>query len=204
MDSKDILNELEVLGLNSSVKDINNILGTCSKLNLNGNVEYDFSLVRGLGYYTGFIIEVDIVDSDFGSVVGGGRYDNLTSRFGLKDISGIGISFGLERIMLLMEENNLFPKDLSNSIDYLFLNFGDQYMDNYMSLASQLRSKDKVVEIYSKNSNIKKQMIYANKKKVKFVVIFGETEAAAKNIIIKNMEDGSQQQVDIDKLLDFI
>ena len=103
-----------------------------------------------------------------------------------------------------MEENNLFPKDLSNSIDYLFLNFGDKYIDCYMSLASQLRSKDKVVEIYSKKSNIKKQMIYANKKKVKFVIIFGETESAAKNIIIKNMEDGSQEKVAIDKLLDFI
>ena len=204
LDDKEVLSELCDLGLKSSVQETKNILDMCLASGLSENVCYDFSLVRGLGYYTGFIVEVDIIDSDFGSVVGGGRYDNLTSVFGLKDVSGIGISFGLERIMILMEENNLFPKDLDKSINYLFLNFGDEYISDYIGLASKLRSKNKVVEIYSKSNSIKKQMIYANKKNVDFVVIFGENEKKSQNILIKNMKTGSQQDIPLDKILNFI
>ncbi len=204
LDDKEVLSELCDLGLKSSVQETKNILDMCLTSGLSENVCYDFSLVRGLGYYTGFIVEVDIIDSDFGSVVGGGRYDNLTSVFGLKDVSGIGISFGLERIMILMEENNLFPKDLDKSINYLFLNFGDEYISDYIGLASKLRSKNKVVEIYSKSNSIKKQMIYANKKNVDFVVIFGENEKKSQNILIKNMKTGSQQDIPLDKILNFI
>ena len=204
LDDKEVLSELCDLGLKSSVKETKNILDMCLTSGLSENVCYDFSLVRGLGYYTGFIVEVDIIDSDFGSVVGGGRYDNLTSVFGLKDVSGIGISFGLERIMILMEENNLFPKDLDKSINYLFLNFGDEYISDYIGLASKLRSKNKVVEIYSKSNSIKKQMIYANKKNVDFVVIFGENEKKSQKILIKNMKTGSQEDIPLDKILNFI
>ncbi|MAZ00855.1 MAG: histidine--tRNA ligase [Flavobacteriales bacterium] len=204
LDDKEVLSELCDLGLKSSVQETKNILDMCLTSGLSENVCYDFSLVRGLGYYTGFIVEVDIIDSDFGSVVGGGRYDNLTSVFGLKDVSGIGISFGLERIMILMEENNLFPKDLDKSINYLFLNFGDEYISDYIGLASKLRSKNKVVEIYSKSNSIKKQMIYANKKNVDFVVIFGENEKKSQKILIKNMKTGSQEDIPLDKILNFI
>ena len=204
LDDKEVLSELCDLGLKSSVQETKNILDVCLNSGLSENVCYDFSLVRGLGYYTGFIVEVDIIDSDFGSVVGGGRYDNLTSVFGLKDVSGIGISFGLERIMILMEENNLFPKDLDKSINYLFLNFGNEYISDYIDLASKLRSKNKVVEIYSKNNSIKKQMVYADKKNVDFVVIFGENEKQSKKILIKNMKTGKQQDVFIDQILDFV
>jgi len=204
LDDKEVLSELCDLGLESNVQEISNILDICDSSCLSDNVYYDFSLVRGLGYYTGFIVEVDIIDSDFGSVVGGGRYDNLTSVFGLKDVSGIGISFGLERIMILMEENNLFPKDLDKSINYLFLNFGNEYISDYINMASKFRSKNKVVEIYSKNTSIKKQMIYANKKNVDFVVIFGENEKKSQKILIKNMKTGTQEDVFIDKILDFV
>ena len=204
LDDKEVLSELCDLGLKSSVQETKNILDVCLNSGLSENVCYDFSLVRGLGYYTGFIVEVDIIDSDFGSVVGGGRYDNLTSVFGLKDVSGIGISFGLERIMILMEENNLFPKDLDKSINYLFLNFGNEYISDYIDLASKLRSKNKIVEIYSKNNSIKKQMVYADKKNVDFVVIFGENEKKSKKILIKNMKTGNQEDVFIDQILDFV
>ena len=140
------------------------------------------------------ILEVvpDKEEFDFGSIAGGGRYDNLTDFFGLKDTSGFGISFGFDRINLMLEKLKLFPKDLSKSSKVMFVNFEDQITDQYLQEILKLRERGVACEIYPTKSKLKKQLDYANQRKIPFVIMIGSDELSKKEFVIKNMETGTQ------------
>ena len=161
----------------------------------------DVTLARGLNYYTGAIFEIAAPEGvQIGSIGGGGRYDDLTSIFGLKGMSGIGISFGLDRIGLVMEELNLFPEDISSTVQVLCINFGNAEALQSMKLLQQLRSLGIKSELYPDAAKIKKQMDYANKRCIPFVVIIGESELANSTFVLKNMLTGSQQEYHINEV----
>lgn len=160
----------------------------------------NLTLARGLDYYTGAILEVKAKGVQLGSIGGGGRYDDLTGIFGLKGLSGVGISFGLDRIYLVVEELNLFPDSIENSLDVLFINFGEKEADKSMELAMQLRSKEIRCEVYPDAAKMKKQMQYADKKSVKFVVMIGEEELNSGKLTLKNMESGTQDALVFEEL----
>ena len=155
----------------------------------------NLTLARGLDYYTGAIFEVKAKNVQLGSIGGGGRYDDLTGIFGLNGISGVGISFGLDRIYLVAEELNLFPESIENSLDVLFINFGEKESEKAMQLAKQLREKGIRCEVYPDAAKMKKQMQYADKKAVRFVVIIGEEELNSQKVTLKNMVSGEQNSV---------
>jgi len=161
---------------------------------------FDISLARGLDYYTGCILEVKINDVNIGSLGGGGRYDDLTSNFGLNDVSGVGISFGLDRIYLVLEELNLFPKNITKNIDVMFANFGMEEASFCLSLIKDLRDSGISVELYPDAEKIKKQMNYANSRGVKYVVLIGENEINRGILSIKNMASGEQSDLKIEAL----
>ncbi|MFA7448988.1 MAG: histidine--tRNA ligase [Weeksellaceae bacterium] len=163
----------------------------------------NLTLARGLDYYTGAIFEVKAKDVQMGSIGGGGRYDDLTGIFGLKGISGVGISFGLDRTYLVLEELNLFPESIQNSLDVLFVNFGEAEADKAMELAKSLREKEIRCEVYPDNAKMKKQMQYADKKSAKFVVMIGEEELKSGKLTLKNMETGDQQSISEMELLNY-
>ena len=161
----------------------------------------DVTLARGLNYYTGAIFEITAPEGvQMGSIGGGGRYDDLTSIFGLKGMSGIGISFGLDRIGLVMEELNLFPEDISSTVQVLCINFGNAEALQSMKLLQQLRSLGIKSELYPDAAKIKKQMDYANKRSIPFVVIIGESELTNGTFVLKNMLTGSQQEYHINEV----
>ena len=161
----------------------------------------DVTLARGLNYYTGAIFEIAAPEGvQMGSIGGGGRYDDLTSIFGLKGMSGIGISFGLDRIGLVMEELNLFPEDISSTVQVLCINFGNAEALESMKLLQQLRSLGIKSELYPDAAKIKKQMDYANKRSIPFVVIIGESELTNGTFVLKNMLTGSQQEYHINEV----
>ena len=164
-------------------------------------LELDVTLARGLNYYTGAIFEVKTNEMQMGSIGGGGRYDDLTSMFGLKDVSGVGISFGLDRICLVLEELNLFPDLLEASTQLMFVNFGGQEAAYCMKLLKQLRETGVNAEIYPTASKMKKQMNYADKKSIQYVVLVGEDEMLSGNLTVKNMNNGTQQSLTIQDLL---
>ena len=178
----------------SGLDEISFILEQITKNNLGSlSVDFDFSLARGLNYYTGMIIEVSPpLEIKIGSIGGGGRYDDLTSKFGLKNLSGIGISFGFERIYYVMESLKLFPKNIQRFTDVLFLNFGNELIDNFHHEISKLRKKDISCELYPTKEKLKKQLSYANKKGIRFVVIIGPEEMKKNKVIIKKMITGDQ------------
>ena len=154
-------------------------------------IEFDFSLARGLGYYTGIIFElVTPNDLDIGSIAGGGRYDNLTNNFGLKNISGVGISLGIDRICHVLEILNLFPIKIFQSIDILVLNFGDSFLKDLIQHIQQWRKNNQKVLVYPSNQKLKKQMQYANHVQAKWVVFFGENEKNNDQLNFKNMITG--------------
>lgn len=152
----------------------------------------NLTLARGLNYYTGAIMEVKAKNVELGSIGGGGRYDDLTGIFGLNGLSGVGISFGLDRIYLVIEELDLFPKSIQNSLDVLFVNFGNEEAEQAMILANQLREKEVRCEVYPTNAKIKKQIQYADKKAAKYVAIIGQEELNAEKVNLKNMTTGEQ------------
>lgn len=152
----------------------------------------NLTLARGLNYYTGAIMEVKAKKVELGSIGGGGRYDDLTGIFGLNGLSGVGISFGLDRIYLVIEELDLFPKSIQNSLDVLFVNFGNEEAEQAMILANQLREKEVRCEVYPTNAKIKKQIQYADKKAAKYVAIIGQEELNAEKVNLKNMTTGEQ------------
>ena len=164
-------------------------------------LDLDITLARGLNYYTGAIFEVVANDVAIGSIGGGGRYDDLTSIFGLKDMSGIGISFGLDRIYLVLEALDLFPKTITNSSKVLFINFGASEAKYCYKAVQKLRKKGVAAELYPDATKMKKQMNYANKKTIPFVVLAGEDEVQANTYTLKNMLDGTQETVDLDALI---
>ena len=153
---------------------------------------FDVTLARGLNYYTGAIFEVVADGVKMGSICGGGRYDELTSLFGLKGVSGVGISFGADRIYDVLNELQLFPDTVENSIDYLFLNFGSEEFVRCFELANVLREKGFSCEIYPSASKIQKQMKYANERNASKVVMIGADELEKDEVTIKSMDSGSQ------------
>ena len=165
------------------------------------SLDFDFSLARGLNYYTGTIFEVKINQLDFGSLGGGGRYDDLTGIFGLKDVSGVGISFGFDRIFMALEELDLFPDLIHKKNKFLFINFGEKESTYCLNLLNKLRNKGIQSEIYPDFCKVKKQMQYAAKKDVKYVLLVGENEIYSNTISVKNMYDGTQKSMTFEQLL---
>jgi histidyl-tRNA synthetase len=165
------------------------------------NLELDITLARGLNYYTGSIIEVKAKDVSIGSICGGGRYDDLTGIFGLPNVSGVGISFGADRIYDVLEEKNLFP-DFSNvSTKILFVNFGNEEAKYCLKLLQRLRNDGINAELYPDAAKMKKQMSYADAKKIPFVALIGSEEMKTGEITIKNMSTAEQSKVTVDELL---
>ena len=163
----------------------------------------DFTLARGLNYYTGIIFEVKAKNVQIGSIGGGGRYDDLTGLFGVPDIPGVGISFGVDRIYDVMEELNLFPEDVFTGTQVLFFNLGVKESKKAFGLVQQLRSKNIRCEIYHETVKFDKQFKYAEKKKIPFVVIIGEEEIKSNTCKIKNISTGEQKEIPIEELFEF-
>jgi histidyl-tRNA synthetase len=184
------------------LEEIQFVIDNVTKLGLqSANLVFDITLARGLNYYTGCILEVKANDVKIGSIGGGGRYDDLTSNFGLKDISGVGISFGIDRIYLVMEELGLFPSNIDVNTKVMFSNFGDKEAAFCLPLLKQLRLAGISSELYPTNAKMKKQMTYANNKGVQYVVLVGEDEIKSGILTIKNMESGEQSNWNIADLI---
>ena len=166
------------------------------------NLVFDITLARGLNYYTGCILEVKANDVKIGSIGGGGRYDDLTSNFGLTDVSGVGISFGIDRIYLVMEQLGLFPSNISVSIKVMFINFGDNEAAFCMPLLKQLRAAGISSELYPTKAKIKKQMTYANNKGVQFVIMLGENEIESGILSVKDMQSCKQSDIRVEDLIE--
>jgi len=177
---------------------INNITDLGLK---SANLVFDITLARGLNYYTGCILEVKANDVSIGSIGGGGRYDDLTSIFGLKDVSGVGISFGIDRIYIVMEELGLFPTNIDVSTKVMFANFGEKEASYCLPLLKELRANGISSELYPKSAKMKKQMNYANNKGVQFVIMVGEDEMKSGILSVKNMESGEQSNLNITDLI---
>lgn len=187
------------------IEELDFILKSIDSLELKSSeLKFNISLARGLDYYTGSIFEVKSSDVKIGSIAGGGRYDDLTSIFGLKDVSGVGISFGIDRIYLVMEELGLFPKDIDISSKVLFLNFGELEVKYCFKYLKELRNNNISSELYPNNDKIKKQMNYANNKGVQFVVMIGEDEMKSGQLTVKNMSTGEQNEMSISELIKII
>ena len=199
-DISNLVNQTE-LG-NKGVEELDFILKLIKSLGLKSSeLKVDISLARGLDYYTGSIFEVKSLDVNIGSIAGGGRYDDLTSIFGLKDVSGVGISFGIDRIYLVMEELGLFPTDIDTSSKVLFLNFGEIEANYCFKYLNELRENNISSELYPNNDKIKKQMNYANNKGVQFVVMIGEDEMKSGQLTTKNMSTGEQKVMSISEFI---
>jgi histidyl-tRNA synthetase len=177
-------------------------LNYVESLNISATVELDLSLARGLNYYTGAIIEVKAQNVDMGSICGGGRYDNLTGIFGLKNLSGVGISFGADRIYDVLSAKNLFPQASLEVTRVLFANMGAKEEIYCLKALQAVRKEGISAEIYPDQSKLKKQLEYADKKNVPFVVIAGEEEMAVEKFLLKNMNNKSQKALSLRQLLD--
>lgn len=186
------------------VAELKILFGYINSLQLKTNVELDLTLARGLNYYTGAIIEVKATDMEMGSICGGGRYDNLTDIFGLPGVSGVGISLGAERIYDVLEHLNLYPQELVESTRVLFVNFGEREEAYCLSLLARLRKAGINSEIYPESAKMKKQMNYANKKSVPFVVLAGESEMKTGKYTLKNMVSGEQHVLTVDELVNML
>jgi histidyl-tRNA synthetase len=172
--------------------------------NIAMEVKFDLSLARGLDYYTGSIFEVKAKDVQIGSICGGGRYDNLTAYFGLPDMSGVGVSFGADRIYDVMSELNLFPESIHTTSSVLFVNFGKDELDYIFPLFLNLQKESISSEIYSDNHKMKKQLNYADKKKIPFVVLAGQDEIAQNLFVLKNMQTGEQLKLSKGDLIKYL
>lgn len=172
-----------------------------SSSEISTEIVFDLSLARGLDYYTGAIFEVKAKDVSMGSICGGGRYDNLTAFFGLPDMSGVGVSFGADRIYDVMTELNLFPESVHSSTKVMIVNFGCKETDYVLPLLSKLRNNHIPSELYPDADKMKKQMNYANKKSIPFVIIAGENEMTLGNYTLKNMLSGEQQVLSSDEII---
>ncbi|WP_116769291.1 histidine--tRNA ligase [Maribacter litoralis] len=182
------------------------ILETIAVLGLqSANLSIDVTLARGLNYYTGAIFEVAAPEGvKMGSIGGGGRYDDLTGIFGLKNVSGVGISFGLDRIYLVLEDLGLFPEAIDQSLQVLCVNFGDKEAMAALKLVSQLRKSGVKADIYPSSAKMQKQMKYANNRNVPYVVLIGEQELDENSFVVKNMKEGTQEKYSLNKVLDFV
>lgn len=196
---KEVLKDTET-GL-KGVEECEFILRKLETLGLNNRVELDLTLARGLNYYTGAIFEVKALDVEIGSITGGGRYDNLTGIFGMSGLSGVGISFGADRIFDVLNQLNLYPDEAVDSTKLLFVNFGEKETDYCLPVLAAMRRAGICAEIYPDSAKMKKQMSYANANGIPFVAIVGENEIAENKINLKNMLTGEQQLVSADELI---
>lgn len=185
------------------VEEIEYILGKLSLLGIKSDIDFDLTLARGLNYYTGAIIEVKALDVEIGSITGGGRYDNLTGIFGLPNVSGVGISFGADRIFDVLNQLDLYPKDSIQSTQLLFVNFGLAEEAYILPIISQLRKSGISAEIYPDFAKLKKQMSYADSNNIPFVAIVGENEMNENKVTIKNMLTGEQVLMSVSEVLLF-
>lgn len=176
------------------------VLSRCKDLAV-GELELDLTLARGLNYYTGAIMEVKACDVEMGSICGGGRYDNLTGIFGKEGLSGVGISFGADRIYDCLEQLKLFPEELSSQTDVLFVNFGEKESLFAQKTARILREKGVKVEVYPDNAKLKKQMNYANDRHIRFVILAGEEEIRQNKVSLKDMLTGEQQSIAVEEIV---
>lgn len=200
---KDILVESEV-GMRG-VAELNEIITTVDNLGLqSATLQLDVTLARGLNYYTGAIFEVAAPEGvQMGSIGGGGRYDDLTGIFGLKDVSGVGISFGLDRIYLVLEELGLFPENIETSLDVLCLNFGKNEGFAALKLITELRKAGLRADLYPTDAKMQKQFKYADKRGVPYVILLGEQELLDGNFVVKNMKTGDQKAYALDAVHQF-
>ncbi len=180
------------------------ILETLKNTGLNNGIELDLTLARGLNYYTGAIFEVKALDVEIGSITGGGRYDNLTGIFGLPGVSGVGISFGVDRIFDVLNALNAYPTDAVGTTQVLFINFGDCEMAYCLPVLKRLREAGVRSELYPDAAKMKKQMSFANAKQIPFVALAGENEMNAGKFTLKNMATGEQMLVDADELINIV
>ena len=198
----DVLKDSET-GL-KGVQELRTILGSlCSGgvTALKNELQLDLTLARGLNYYTGAIFEVKALDVQIGSITGGGRYDNLTGIFGMPGLSGVGISFGVDRIYDVLNQLDAYPKDAVTSTKLLFINFGEQETAYCLPIAAMARQAGIRTEMFPDSAKMKKQMAYANAKHIPFVALAGDNEIAAGKVTLKNMETGEQQLLSPDELV---
>jgi histidyl-tRNA synthetase len=170
-------------------------------MGLKNELELDLTLARGLNYYTGAIFEVKALDVQIGSITGGGRYDNLTGVFGMPGLSGVGISFGADRIYDVLNQLDLYPKEATNVTRLLFVNFGEKEAAFALSLLGKVRAAGISAEIYPDSAKMKKQMSYANSKQIPFVAIIGETELAEGKAMLKDMTTGEQKLLSAEEII---
>ncbi|MBQ1969781.1 MAG: ATP phosphoribosyltransferase regulatory subunit [Paludibacteraceae bacterium] len=186
------------------VAEVEEILEFVNLLGVKTEVELDLTLARGLNYYTGAIFEVKAKDVQIGSITGGGRYDNLTGVFGVDGLSGVGISFGADRIYDVLNQLELYPSDLMQATKVLFAVFGSEELKFAIECAKEMRAAGIPVEVYPEPVKMKKQMSYADAKNIPFVAIIGETEMAEKKVMLKNMESGNQTLCSVQEVIQMV
>ena len=183
------------------VQELEEVFNLLSAVECPLSIELDLCLARGLNYYTGAIFEVKALDVQMGSITGGGRYDNLTGIFGMPDVSGVGISFGADRIYDVLTELNLYPEELQSATQLLFACFGEEELKFAMQAATALRDRGMRVEVYPEAVKMKRQMAYADAKHIPYVAIIGSNELQEKKVMLKNMLTGEQQLLSVDEVL---
>lgn len=184
------------------ISELRKVFNYLRLLDIHVEIKLDLTLARGLSYYTGAIFEVKALDVEIGSITGGGRYDDLTGIFGMKNMSGVGISFGADRIFDVMNQLDLFPKDTTATTQLLFVNFGEQEESYCLPLLKRLRDNGINAEIYPEAAKMKKQMGYADKKGIPFVALVGENEMQNNTVTLKEMQSGQQESVSIEILIE--
>ena len=199
---KTVLSASEV-GL-KGVSELETIFGLCEMMKVQTQIELDLTLARGLNYYTGAIFEVKALYVEMGSITGGGRYDNLTGVFGMEGVSGVGISFGADRIYDVLNQLNLYPETSMEQTQILFVSFGEKELMYSLPWLGALRAKGINAEIYPEPAKMKKQMSYADNKKIPFVAIVGETEMNEGKVMLKNMKTGEQGLASLEEVVEKI
>jgi histidyl-tRNA synthetase len=200
---KEILTDVEVG--QEGIREMEFIFNTATEIGLqSAELVFNLTLARGLDYYTGTIYEIKAKNVSMGSIGGGGRYDDLTEIFGVKNISGVGISFGLDRIYLVMEELNLFPESAQTNKQILFFNFGENESLESLKLIQHLRKKGIACDLYPEKAKLQKQFSYAEKNEIRFVAFYGEAEIESKTLTIKDILTGEQQNLPIEEIEEFL
>ena len=186
------------------VDELRCIFGFLSDLDIENEIQFDLTLARGLNYYTGAIFEVKALDVQIGSITGGGRYDNLTGIFGMHGLSGVGISFGADRIFDVLNALNLYPKDAIHGTELLFINFGEKETLYCLPIIAKARECGIATEIYPDVVKMKKQMSYANNNGICYVALAGENEIKENKVTLKNMVTGQQQLVSVEDMISIV
>ena len=199
---KSVLGASEI-GL-KGVSELETIFALCEAMKVDTKIDLDLTLARGLNYYTGAIFEVKALDVEMGSITGGGRYDNLTGVFGMEGVSGVGISFGADRIYDVLNQLDLYPETSVEQTQILFVSFGEKELMYSLPWLSALRAKGVNTEIYPEAAKMKKQMSYADNKKIAFVAIVGETEMTQGKVMLKNMKTGEQGLASLEEVIEIL